>query len=88
MLSLRAFNLPQPGCCRAAGLISFPGKRLAVRGARVPRFPKFDFDHGEPLFLRVLEYQPRDVFVVGYGLDYNDEYRHLPYVAALAEHER
>ena len=22
-------------------------------------------------------------FVVGYGLDYNDEYRHLPYVAAL-----
>ena len=29
-----------------------------------------------------------DVFVVGYGLDYNDEYRHLPYVAALAEHER
>jgi hypoxanthine phosphoribosyltransferase len=24
-----------------------------------------------------------DVFVVGYGLDYNDEYRHLPYVAVL-----
>jgi hypoxanthine phosphoribosyltransferase len=24
-----------------------------------------------------------DVFVVGYGLDYNDEYRHLPYVAEL-----
>lgn len=24
-----------------------------------------------------------DVFVVGYGLDYNDDYRHLPYVAAL-----
>ena len=24
-----------------------------------------------------------DVFVVGYGLDYNDEYRHLPYIAAL-----
>ena len=28
-----------------------------------------------------------DVFVVGYGLDYNDEYRHLPHVAALDEHE-
>ena len=28
-----------------------------------------------------------DVFVVGYGLDYNDEYRHLPYVAALAEED-
>lgn len=24
-----------------------------------------------------------DVFVVGYGLDHNDEYRHLPHVAAL-----
>jgi hypoxanthine phosphoribosyltransferase len=28
-----------------------------------------------------------DVFVVGYGLDYNDEYRHLPYVAALGEED-
>jgi hypoxanthine phosphoribosyltransferase len=25
-----------------------------------------------------------DVFVVGYGLDFNDEYRHLPYVAVLS----
>jgi hypoxanthine phosphoribosyltransferase len=24
-----------------------------------------------------------NVFVVGYGLDYQDAYRHLPYVAAL-----
>ncbi|MGH7127887.1 MAG: hypoxanthine phosphoribosyltransferase, partial [Planctomycetaceae bacterium] len=24
-----------------------------------------------------------NVFVVGYGLDYNDDYRHLPYIAAL-----
>jgi hypoxanthine phosphoribosyltransferase len=23
-------------------------------------------------------------FVVGYGLDYNDDYRHLPYVAAIS----
>ena len=29
----------------------------------------------------------RDVFVVGYGLDYNDEYRHLPHVATLEEHD-
>lgn len=28
-----------------------------------------------------------DVFVVGYGLDYNDDYRHLPYVAALEEND-
>lgn len=26
-----------------------------------------------------------DEFVVGYGLDYDDEYRHLPYVAILPE---
>ncbi len=26
-----------------------------------------------------------DVFVVGYGLDFNDEYRHLPYVAVLSQ---
>ena len=26
-----------------------------------------------------------DAFVVGYGLDYNDDYRHLPYVAILTQ---
>ena len=26
-----------------------------------------------------------DVFVVGYGLDYNDQYRNLPFLAALDE---
>ena len=26
-----------------------------------------------------------DEFVVGYGLDYNDHYRHLPYIAAMEE---
>jgi hypoxanthine phosphoribosyltransferase len=26
-----------------------------------------------------------DVFVVGYGLDFNDEYRNLPYVAVLSQ---
>jgi len=26
-----------------------------------------------------------DVFVVGYGLDYNDHYRHLPYIGAVTE---
>jgi hypoxanthine phosphoribosyltransferase len=30
-------------------------------------------------------FQIPDVFVVGYGLDYNDEYRSLPYIAALEE---
>ena len=26
-----------------------------------------------------------DTFVVGYGLDFNDEYRHLPYIGVLPE---
>jgi len=26
-----------------------------------------------------------DAFVVGYGLDYDDEYRHLPYIAVLPD---
>jgi hypoxanthine phosphoribosyltransferase len=32
-------------------------------------------------------FQIPDEFVVGYGLDYNDMYRNLPYVAALEPHE-
>jgi hypoxanthine phosphoribosyltransferase len=28
-----------------------------------------------------------DEFVVGYGLDYEDEYRNLPFLAALEEHD-
>jgi hypoxanthine phosphoribosyltransferase len=28
-----------------------------------------------------------DKFVVGYGLDFNDEYRHLPYIAVLPSNE-
>lgn len=29
-----------------------------------------------------------DAFVIGYGLDYNDEYRHLPYVGVLADPDK
>lgn len=28
-----------------------------------------------------------DKFVIGYGLDYNDEYRHLPFIGVLPERE-
>lgn len=30
-------------------------------------------------------FQIPDVFVIGYGLDYNDDYRHLPFIGALDE---
>ncbi len=42
---------------------------------RVPRQPDF------------VGFEIPDVFVVGYGLDYNDRYRHLPCIAALEPHE-
>jgi len=29
-----------------------------------------------------------DKFVVGYGLDFNDEFRHLPYVAVLPNQDQ
>lgn len=32
-------------------------------------------------------FQIPDAFVVGYGLDYNDEYRHLPHIAILTDSE-
>ncbi|MEZ6127174.1 MAG: hypoxanthine phosphoribosyltransferase [Planctomycetaceae bacterium] len=28
-----------------------------------------------------------DEFVVGYGLDYNDEYRHLPFIGVMEDHD-
>jgi len=38
-----------------------------------------------PLVPEYYCFQIPDLFVVGYGLDYNDEYRNLPYVAALTD---
>ncbi len=36
-----------------------------------------------PLEPDYVGFEIEDAFVVGYGLDYNDDYRHLPYVAIL-----
>ena len=38
---------------------------------------------GEERFIRYLGKEIPDTFVVGYGLDYNEKYRHLPYIAKL-----
>lgn len=38
-----------------------------------------------PLEVDYFGFDIPDAFVVGYGLDYNDEYRHLPYVAVLSD---
>jgi len=47
-------------------------KRERQAVARVPDYVGFEIPNA---------------FVVGYGLDYQDDYRNLPYVAALEEHE-
>src|SRR5262249_22043153 len=36
-----------------------------------------------PLEPQYVGFDIPDAFVVGYGLDYNDEHRHLPYIAVL-----
>jgi len=38
-----------------------------------------------PQKIRYLGTKIPDVFVVGYGLDYNEHFRHLPYIAELVE---
>ncbi len=39
-----------------------------------------------PVELKYLGYDIPNEFVVGYGLDYGDKYRHLPFVGTLARH--
>ncbi len=38
-----------------------------------------------PLEVNYCGFDIPNAFVVGYGLDYNDEYRHLPYIAVLSD---
>ncbi len=40
-----------------------------------------------PVNVDFVGFEIPDAFVVGYGLDFNDEYRQLPYVAVLPEGE-
>lgn len=61
-------------------------ERLGAMGARSVRTVVLLFKEGR----QEVAYKPDyvgftipDLFVVGYGLDFRDEYRHLPFVAAL-----
>lgn len=38
-----------------------------------------------PIEIHYCGFEVEDVFVVGYGLDYNDRYRNLPYIGVLEE---
>lgn len=61
-------------------------KELAVRGAQSVKSCVFLDKPAR----RVVDYQPDyvgyeipDAFVIGYGLDYDEHYRHLPYVGVI-----
>ncbi len=36
--------------------------------------------------IRYIGFETPDVFLIGYGLDYKENYRHLPYIATLKKH--
>lgn len=65
-------------------------RHLANRGARSVRTAVLLRKIGRqevPLEPDYCGFTIPDVFVVGYGLDFNDDYRHLPYVGVLKEQE-
>jgi hypoxanthine phosphoribosyltransferase len=65
-------------------------RHLANRGARSVRTAVLLRKIGRqevPLEPDYCGFTIPDVFVVGYGLDFNDDYRHLPYVGVLQEQE-
>ena len=41
--------------------------------------------HDQPVTIDFLGTHVEDAFVIGYGLDYNNEYRDLPFIAELAQ---
>jgi hypoxanthine-guanine phosphoribosyltransferase len=40
-----------------------------------------------PITIDYVGFEIADVFVIGYGLDYNQQYRNLPYVAVFNDSE-
>ncbi len=63
-------------------------RHLADRGAHSVRTAVLLRKIGRqeiPIELDYCGFTIPDVFVVGYGLDFNDDYRHLPYVGVLKE---
>lgn len=60
-------------------------RSLGVRSLRVAVLLRKHGRQVVPLEPDYCGFEIPNRFVVGYGLDFNDEYRHLPYVAVLSE---
>ena len=43
-----------------------------------------EITHSESVMIDFLGMKVPDVFVIGYGMDYNEQYRQLPFIAELA----
>jgi hypoxanthine phosphoribosyltransferase len=58
-------------------------RSLGIASLRVCVLLRKEGRQAEPLEPDYCGFTIPNLFVVGYGLDFNDEYRHLPYLAAL-----
>ncbi len=58
-------------------------RNLGVASLRVGVLLRKEGRQKKPVEVDYCGFDIPDAFVVGYGLDFNDEYRHLPYIAIL-----
>jgi hypoxanthine phosphoribosyltransferase len=58
---------------------------LGAASVRVAVLLRKEGRQRHPIHADYVGFNIPDAFVVGYGLDFNDEYRHLPYVAVLPQ---
>ncbi|MCP4708494.1 MAG: hypoxanthine phosphoribosyltransferase, partial [Planctomycetes bacterium] len=58
-------------------------KRYSSKRVRTCVFLEKEVDHQVDVEIDYLGYKVADVFLVGYGLDYNEKYRDLPYICSL-----
>jgi len=66
--------------------LSFAREHLAKKGARSVRICALLDKHSQrivPVAAEHIGFRIEDVFVVGYGLDYDSHYRELPYIAKV-----
>ena len=74
-------------CAETLGYLVDHLRSLGATSVRVAVLLRKQGRQNVPLQPDYFGFDIPDAFVVGYGLDYNDEYRQLPYVAVLPASE-